>query len=67
MLITRGFGINTGSGPGGFVLVDLLEVEIMSTCMDVEINNDPIDVDYVDTVEVEVVNNTIDVEIKCNE
>ena len=51
-----------GSGPGGYILVDTVEVELMAP-VDVEILNDAVDLEIVDdTIEVDV--DTVDIEVE---
>lgn len=58
---------NPGTGDGGFVLIDTVEVDLVDCCVDVEVENGAIDVDVEAVTDVEVVEHTIDVEIDCNE
>ena len=65
MLITRGFGLSEGTGPGGFVLADGLEVEMECTEFDVEVDFAPLDAEVEFEVEVELESTEFEVEV-CN-
>lgn len=56
--------LGSGSGPGGFILVDTAEVELMTEEIDVELVEDTLDVEFVDdTVDVKLIDDVLDIEV----